>query len=111
VRQGRRFKFLALFEEAVEGGPVRVEQCARLGRDPRQVRKRGGGEQFGRVRLRRAEEIVEPPDFPRQLRLSQYPAAAQAAEAVKLSQAVGADELRAEVKAERGGASVKAESR
>ena len=54
------------------------------------------GQALGLMRLGDAEQVVEPPDPLGQRGLGKDPAAAEAAEAIDLGQAVGADELGAE---------------
>ena len=55
------------------------------------------GEPLGLMRLVDPEQVVEPPHALGEVGLGEDPAATEAAQAIDLGQAVGADELRAEV--------------
>src|SRR5205085_5837092 len=83
----------ARIEERAEHAPVGVEQRFGPRRDAVEVAERGDAQPLRRVRRDAAEDVVQAPDSPRQLRLGQYPTATQAAQAISLGQAARRHEL------------------
>src|SRR5438270_4108353 len=95
------FEVVARIEKLIERAPVGIEQGFRSRRDAVEVAQRDDAQTLRRVRRNAAEEVVQAPDSSRQFRLGQYPAAAQAAQAIRLRQAAGCHELAPELKAVR----------
>src|SRR5581483_6395234 len=66
---------VARIEKLIEHLPVGVEHRLRPRCDAVEVAERDDAQTFRRVRGDAAEDVVQSPDAPRQLRLGQYPAA------------------------------------
>src|SRR5690348_1199232 len=82
------------FDEAVEQLAVPFEQRGIVADNFLDPIEREACKPLGLVRLVNSEQVIEAPHSLREIRFGENPAAAKAAEAVDLRQAVGADELR-----------------
>ena len=90
-------QIIARRDEAVEQAPISFEHRRRVSDHLVDMIEGDACEPLGLMRLVDPEQIVHAPHALGELRLGQNPAAPEAAEAVHLRQAVGADELGTEV--------------
>ncbi len=88
---------VAGIEELFEQRAIGFEQGTRVGGDAVEMVECDYAQPFGRVRGVDAEQVIEPPHPPREVRSSQNPAAAQAAQPVHFRQAAGDQEVLAQM--------------